>query len=324
MKSHGFPKIYTVGSSEVKDVFNGAVEITEKLDGSCIGFGKIDDELIIRSKNKELNLTKPESMFTGAVLYIKSIADKLPDNLFFYGECISKPRHNVLTYERIPKGNIALFAIVDVKFPYLGHPDLVEPEVKAPKFHTYNYIADWARELGMDVVQLLWNKPVPETFWDDNSSFFKMLLSKQSSLGGKMEGIVIKNYNQPQTLYGRYCRITVAKLVSDEFKEVKVQKIARPDKASKLDELFDMYRTEARWRKAIQHLEERGELSYNAKDIGLVIQEAHRDLIEECEESFKNALYAMFRKQWLNTATEGFAAYYKDYLMRREHEVRED
>ena len=49
MRSHGFPKIYAVGSSEVKDVFNGPVEITEKLDGSCIGFGKVDGELIVRS-----------------------------------------------------------------------------------------------------------------------------------------------------------------------------------------------------------------------------------------------------------------------------------
>ena len=44
MKSHGFPKIYAVGSTEVQDVFDGVVEITEKVDGSCIGFGKIDGE----------------------------------------------------------------------------------------------------------------------------------------------------------------------------------------------------------------------------------------------------------------------------------------
>ena len=82
MKSHGFPKIYTVGSTEVKDVFNGAVEITEKLDGSCIGFGIVDGELIVRSKNKELSLTKPESMFAGAVAYIKSIREKLQKDVF--------------------------------------------------------------------------------------------------------------------------------------------------------------------------------------------------------------------------------------------------
>ena len=305
MKSHGFPKIYAVGSSEVKDVFNGRVEITEKLDGSCIGFGLIDGELVVRSKNKELNLNTPESMFVSAVLYIKSIQDRLPDNLFFYGECISKPRHNVLTYERVPNGNIALFAAVGQKGD------------GSPYFDNYNGVSDWAAELGMGVVQLLWEKEVPESFRNDSSKFFEMLLSKPSALGGKMEGIVIKNHNMLPNLYGRYCPITIAKLVSDDFKEVKVQKIARPDKATKFEEMLAMYKTEARWRKAIQHLAEKGELNYNATDIGPLIKEIHTDLMEECAEGFRDALFNFFYKQWLAAASEGFANYYKGYLMER-------
>lgn len=319
MKSHGFPKIYTVGSSEVKDVFNGAVEITEKLDGSCIGFGIVDGELIVRSKNKELSLTKPESMFAGAVAYIKSIRDKLPKDVFFYGECVSKPRHNVLTYKTVPAGFVALFAMVDTGMwaakdsnTELSSND-DESSSRDAKFHRYDELADWAKVLGMGIVQLLWDKKIPEGM--NVIPLLESFLSKESALGGRMEGIVIKNYSVPQILHGRYCPITIAKMVSDDFKEVKVRKIVKADGVSKLDELFDMYRTEARWQKAIQHLEERGELSYNAKDIGLVIQEAHRDLIEECEESFKNALYAMFRKQWLNAATLGAAEYYKKYLL---------
>lgn len=312
MKSHGFPKIYTVGSSEVKDVFNGAVEITEKLDGSCIGFGIVDGELIVRSKNKELSLTKPESMFAGAVAYIKSIREKLPKDVFFYGECVSKPRHNVLTYKTVPAGFVALFAMVDMGV-WAAKDSSTELSSNDDKFHRYDELADWAKVLGMGTVQLLWDKKIPEGM--SVVPFLESLLSRESALGGRMEGVVIKNYNVPQILHGRYCPITVAKLVSDNFKEVKVKKIVKAEGMSKLDELFDMYRTEARWQKAIQHLEEKGELSYNAKDIGLVIQEAHRDLIEECEESFKNALYAMFRKQWLNAATSGAAEYYKKYLL---------
>lgn len=317
MKSHGFPKIYTVGSSEVKDVFNGSVEITEKLDGSCIGFGIVDSELIIRSKNKELDLTKPESMFAGAVAYIKSIQEKLPKDMFFYGECISKPRHNVLTYKTVPSGFVALFAMVDTAM-WAAKDFNADLPPNDGKFHKYDELADWAKVLGMGTVQLLWDKKIPEGM--SVVPFLESLLSKESALGGRMEGIVIKNYNVPQNLHDRYCPITIAKLVSDDFKEVKVKKIVKAEGVSKLDELFDMYRTEARWQKAIQHLEEKGELSYNAKDIGLVIQETHRDLIEECEESFKNALYAMFRKQWLNAATSGAAEYYKKYLLEKSQE----
>ena len=124
----------------------------------------------------------------------------------------------------------------------------------------------------------------------------------------------------PQVLYGRYCPITIAKLVSDSFKEVKVQKIARPDKASKFDELLAMYKTEARWQKAIQHLAEMGELNYNATDIGPLIKEVHKDLMEECAESFRDALFNFYCKQWLAAASDGFANFYKKYLMDRANE----
>ena len=310
MKSHGYPKIYAVGSAEVQNVFDGPVEITEKVDGSCLGFGKIDGELIIRSKNKELNLNKPESMFVGAVLHIKAIADRLPDDIFFYGECVSKPRHNVLTYGRAPKGLVCLFAAVqtvDDGIVFLHH----------------NRITEWAKTLDMEVVQVLWDKEVPESFRNDSNSFFKSLLEKESSLGGRMEGIVVKNYNQPQNLHGRSCPITVAKLVSDDFKEIKVSKINRAGKMTKLDELLALYKTEARWHKAIQHLAENGELNYNATDIGPLIREVHKDLMEECANSFKEALFGLLYKQWLGAASEGFANYYKQYLIQRSLEAEE-
>ena len=108
--------------------------------------------------------------------------------------------------------------------------------------------------------------------------------------------------------------------MTDDFKEVKVSKINRSGKMTKLDELLDLYKTEARWRKAIQHLAERGELNYNAGDIGPLIREVHADLIEECSASFKEALFNIFYKQWLGAASEGFANFYKHYLMERAHE----
>jgi len=45
-----FPKIFTLGTDYISDIFKEEVEITEKIDGSQISFGKIEGELYMRSK----------------------------------------------------------------------------------------------------------------------------------------------------------------------------------------------------------------------------------------------------------------------------------
>lgn len=103
MRTTAFPKILHLGHKQIKDIFDGEVEITEKVDGSQLGFGKINGELFVRSKGKEQDLDNPDKMFEGAVKFVKTIADKLPDNIVLYGEWLNKPKHNVLAYDRTPK-----------------------------------------------------------------------------------------------------------------------------------------------------------------------------------------------------------------------------
>lgn len=69
MKTSAFPKILHIGNKQISDLFDGVVEITEKVDGSQLGFGKVN------------------------------------------GEWLSKPKHNVLAYDRTPKNGIALFGV---------------------------------------------------------------------------------------------------------------------------------------------------------------------------------------------------------------------
>ena len=45
-----------MGDKQISDLFDGEVEITEKLDGSQFGFGRVDGELVIRSKGREIDL----------------------------------------------------------------------------------------------------------------------------------------------------------------------------------------------------------------------------------------------------------------------------
>lgn len=48
-----------------------------------------------------------------------------------------------------------------------------------------------------------------------------------------------------------------------------------------LELLYDSYRTEARWQKAVQHLRDEGKLLGEPKDIGPLMAEIWRDLVEE-------------------------------------------
>lgn len=140
MKTSAFPKILHIGNKQISDLFEGVVEITEKVDGSQLGFGKVNGELFIRSKGKEQDLDNPDMMFEKAVEYIKSIEDRLPDNMTFYGEYLNKPKHNTLAYDRTPKNGIALFGVYDsVTREHFG----------------MDVISDWAAKLDVETVPLL-------------------------------------------------------------------------------------------------------------------------------------------------------------------------
>lgn len=142
MKTSAFPKILHIGNKQISDLFDGVVEITENVDGSQLGFGKVNGELFIRSKGKEQDLDNPDKMFEGAVEFAKTIADKLPDNIALYGEWLSKPKHNVLAYDRTPKNGIALFGVYN-------------PETQ--EHYGMDIISEWAERLGVDTVPLLFN-----------------------------------------------------------------------------------------------------------------------------------------------------------------------
>lgn len=175
MTTAAFPKILHIGDKQISSLFDGPVEITEKVDGSQIGFGKVDGELFVRSKGKEQNLDAPDMMFEKGVEYIKTIADKIPDNMTFWGEYLNKPKHNTLAYDKTPKNFIALFgAYNSVTREHFG----------------IHYCKAFANEFDMDTVPLLYegSEASPE-------SILKTVNDTVSYLGGSnIEGVVVKAY----------------------------------------------------------------------------------------------------------------------------------
>ncbi len=306
-KTAAFPKILHVGDKQIEDLFDGPVEITEKLDGSQFGFGKVDGVLTIRSKGRELDLDEVDKMFGEGVGYVKSIEDRLPDNVFFYGEYFQKPRHSTLAYDRIPTNHIALFGVYDgTTRVYAG----------------YEYIKKWADILGVDAV------PIIHQGTYSPSEVLELVKDRVSYLGGQnIEGVVVKAY-KPWLFLGQIpLSVMAGKYVTEAFKEVHGTDWTKLNTSKgKLDVLKDNFRSEARWNKAVQHIKEAGLLEGSPRDIGPLIKEVQRDLREEEKENIKEQLWVIFNKDILSVATGGLPQWYKEKIVLGETdgEVKED
>ena len=292
-----FPKIFTLGQDYISDIFKGEVEITEKIDGSQMVFGKIDGELHIRSKGAIIYKENPQKMFKKGVDYILSIEDKLPNNVVYYCEYLDNPKHNTLKYNRVPLNHLILFGIEYFK----------ENKFISDYINLVNY------SYTIETVPLLYRGEVK-----DITEIHK-LLDTESVLGGtKIEGFVVKNYNQPFLLGGQPIPLMAGKYVSEKFKETHKDSWSKENTGKGKWELFkEGFRTEARWLKSIQHLKESGELENSPRDIGKLIKAIQQDITEEEKENIKNFLWREFGQETLRHSMRGFPEWYKEYLLKQ-------
>ncbi len=297
MNPPGYAKIFAIGKDYIADIFKGEVEITEKIDGSMFAFGCTpDNHVVMRSKGKELFYEDHEGMFDKAVDFVADHEAKILEQpgVFYYGEFLNKPKHNALAYDRVPKNNTALFGVRQEGVGYCK---------------SYKELEEWAYGLEIEPVPLLYYGTI------GNKEQLDSYLTTDSILGGqKVEGVVVKNYEQTVLIGGNLCP-QFGKLVRPEFKE-KLDKTWTTGK-DKVQEFIDSFRTEARWAKAVQHLKESGELENDPRDIGKLIVELKRDLIEEEESTIKEGLYKLFKGQILRKAGAGLPEWYKEQLEER-------
>ena len=170
-----------------------------------------------------------------------------------------------------------------------------------------------AGRLGLEIVPILYQGIVTDF------EMFKKFLDRTSILGSvKIEGVVIKNYNQftmeKKPAFGKY--------VSEAYKEVhdKDWKDRNPTGKDITAQIILKYKTDARWNKAIQHLRDAGNLDGSPKDIGNLIKEVSQDVHKECEEEIKNILFAHFWKNISRGVTAGLPEWYKEELAKQAFE----
>jgi hypothetical protein len=142
-------------------------------------------------------------------------------------------------------------------------------------------------------------------------------LAKESFLGGpKIEGVVLKDYSR----FDRDGKIYAGKYVSEAFKEKhkKEWKEDNPGGKDLLSLISAQYCTEARWRKAVQHLQEDGALEGSPKDIGPLMKELVRDLEQEEEAEIKAELFKWAWPHIKRAAGRGFPEWYKGELLKED------
>lgn len=289
---NSYPQVYAVGHRAIQTLFMGPVLVEEKIDGSQFSFGIFGGEPQCRSKSVAVDAFHPEGMFKLAVETVQALGGVLHDGWVYRAEFLSKPKHNALAYARIPAHYLILFDVMTGPETYLTR---AEKEVEAQR-------------IGLECVPVIAFGEITD------AKVLFAYLERESILGGvKIEGVVVKNYDQ----FAPDKKIAIGKYVSEYFKEVarKDWKLRNPTGVDFLATIGQALATHARWQKAVQHLREAGQLDHSPKDIGLLIREVPADILKEEEAALKDALFAHFWPQMRKFTTQGLPEWYKEQLV---------
>ena len=291
LRSYSSP--FNLGHAGAKALFDGPVVVEEKIDGSQFSFG-VDDAGVLhcRSKGAQLHLDAPERMFAKAVKTARMVESELRPGWTYRGEYLQKPKHNALAYDRVPAAHVILFDIDR------GDQDYLAPDDKRTE----------AGRIGLESVPVVYEGVIT------SAEQFKALLPAQSVLGRVApEGIVAKNYAE----YTPDRKVMMGKYVTESFRETHKGewRKSNPTNGDVLATLVSMYRTPARWDKAVQHLRDAGTLERSPRDIGALLKEVGQDVHRECSDEIRDKLFAWAWPHIQRGITNGLPQWYKERLL---------
>jgi hypothetical protein len=197
-----YDSVERYGKEEVEDILKGTCYIFEKLDGCNISvFFNAEQGLVITSRNRILYSTKDGLIdnMRGVVDYIKerpNIAEMCRNNYecIFYAEYLTK---HTVKYPIEHTNHLFFFDVFDTKVNKYVTYEILE---SISNMYEVNYIP---------VLAILDNPTIEQCKEYLNINNFKG--------DPQQEGIVIKNYSY----YNKFGRPTYAKIVNEQFKEVK-------------------------------------------------------------------------------------------------------
>ncbi len=297
-----YPSIYALGHRAIAEILSSPCVIEEKVDGSQFSMCRTDGELSCRSKGKDIILDNPEKMFSKAVATAQAL--DLRDGWTYRCEYLASPKHNTLAYSRVPKMHLVVFDICTGPESYLN------PTEKRSE----------CERIGLECVPCFFDGIARPHDWQNGEqidrAWIEDRLSQDSFLGGcKIEGIVVKNY----AVFTPEKKVAIAKYVSEAFKEKHTTewKKSNPTQSDVAQHIITSLKTEARWRKAIQHLRDDGRLTETPRDIGAFIAEIQADVEKEETDGIKEALFKHFWPQIKRGVIAGAPEFYKEQLLNK-------
>lgn len=291
-----YPKVLQLGEPRLDGFLNGVnVVVQEKLDGSQVRFGKLEDgTLKCGSHRVDFDPTPATGYFKPFYDYVHNeLADLIAPGETYFAELVATQQHNTIAYGRTPKHGLYLFDAL------LGDDGWAEPAE----------LLRLACNLDIDPPNLLASGPQTK---DDLGK----LIGTESYLGGAiMEGVVVKNYDFlitgpespiPRPAFGKYVRAS--------FKEENAATWA----ANKdiVSQIVAKYRTDARYEKAAQHVKDGpGGLEGNMRDLAKLIPELETDFELECRGAIEAMLYDRFRRDIVRGVVKGMPEWYRAKLL---------
>jgi len=305
-----YPKVHNIGSKGFERIFDLPVEISEKLDGSNVSIHRTSEGLKLASRSKWLSHQSPgdAGMFSKFVNWVRCSEfdlSCLPDGSALWGEFCNN--HNVLKYEKT-----CPFVLFDISVTdEFGNRQFL-PRQNWNRFFSYWFGSDDFMYEHLNPVKTLLapNYAPPTILGKDVKDTLDELLKVPSMLGGKIEGIAIKNYTE-LTSHGE---LLFCKYVAPEFKEQhRVSTKGLPGEPIE-KQIADNYYNDARLVKGILKLKELGKWAGTVKDIGPLIGVINQDIFTECEQDIKEDLFGHFWKQIARIITSKIPQAYKDKL----------
>jgi hypothetical protein len=280
VSSYPFGKIRPPGTArEHSELVGKEVDVLEKIDGSQFSFWIEEGRVRSRSRGKMLDPTCG-NLFSKAWAYATTLEDRLSSRLVYRAESVSRPKHNVIAYERAPETGMVLWGA---------------EEKSTGNRVSYGELCAIGEDLGIEVVpriaRVLYTGP----------SCLDEYAEGPSMLGGFREGVVASH----GTVY--------TKVVTDRFREVaksprKKRARTRGEVAEAIGETLARI---PRWEKAVQRLLETGDLTKSPRDIGPLLRSIHADIEEEEGAYIRERLYVAFRKTVLKRACRDFPTWYQ-------------
>ena len=341
-----FPSINHFTNKEIKGKYAFCEwQIEEKIDGSQLSFC-LDENNKITFFNKGKTFSKHSTVFRNATYALSILENQLNPNYSYHGEAICNVRHNVVTYQRTPRYYFVLFDVREQNTKKYLPIELKEKEAKRLNLEFVQILFHYIPPVNIKTINNNGEENAKNDENKDNNDNNNIVIledkgeingenneednnivgednqlnpyekckeiikdiiegKRESLLGGpKIEGVVFKLHDLKSGTR------STQKMVSPEFKEargVKKLKNLALTNDEWLSALSERFNREARFRKAVQHLNERNSLTGNPKsDINRLTSELDDDLEKEYKQEIIALLWARFGPIVFEGSRRGF------------------